>query len=57
MTVEGDVLIQSPLAGTVIDHDISHGVTTEGVLAMPYQGLTTAEAHVTHNHVMGIHLE
>ena len=34
VAIERDILVQSPLARTVVNHDISHGVATKGVLAV-----------------------
>ena len=57
VAIEGDVLIAAPFAGTVVDHDVAHRVSAEGILTVEHAGLTTAEAHVAHNHVVGIYLE
>ena len=55
--VEGDVLVEPPLARAVVDHDVAHGIPSEGVLAVPDERFTPAEAHVAHDDVVGVHLE
>ena len=57
MTIERDIFVQSPLARTMVNHNVSHRIATKGVLAVGNQRLATTETHVTHNDVVGIDLE
>ena len=57
VTVEGDVLVEAPLAGAMVNHDVPDGIATEGVLTVHDVGLTTTEAHVANNYVVGVNLE
>ena len=57
VTVEGDVLVESPLTRAVVNHDITHGVASEGVLTIRHQRLATTEAHVADDDIMGVYLE
>ena len=57
VAIERDVLVQTPLARAVVNHDVSNGVAAEGVLAVGDQRLAAAEAHVAHDDVVGVDLE
>ena len=54
MTIERNVLVQSPLTRAVVDHDVSYGITTEGILAMFHPRFTTTETHMTNDDVVCI---
>ena len=41
----------------MVNHDVAHGVATEGVLTVSDQRLAAAEAHVAHDDVVGLDLE
>ncbi len=55
MTIERNVLIKSPHAGTVVDHNISNRITSERIIASFHFCFTATETHVTYNHIMRIH--
>ena len=57
VAVERDVLVQTPGARAVVDHDVAHGVATKRVLAVPRHRLATAETHVADDYVVRIDLE
>ncbi len=53
VTIHRHVLVKTPAGGYVIDHDVAHRVTADGVVATAYVGLTTTEAHIADHNVMG----
>ena len=57
VAIERDVLVESPLARAMVNHDVAHGVATERVLAVGHLRLAATEAHVAHDDVVRIHLE
>ena len=54
MTIERNVLVQSPLTRTVVDHNISYGITAKRILTMLHTRFTTAETHVTNDDIVCI---
>ena len=57
VAIERDIFIQTPLARTVVNHDVTHRIAAKRVLTVGYQRLTAAETHVTNNDVVRIYLE
>ena len=57
VAIERDILVQSPFARTMVNHDVTHRVATKRVLTVGYQRLATTETHVTNDDIVGINLE
>ena len=41
----------------MVNHDVTHGVTTKRVFTIGHQRLTTTETHVADNDVVSVNLE
>ena len=54
VAIERNVLVQSPLARAVVDHDVAHGIAAERILAMLYTRFSTTETHVTNDDIVCI---
>src|ERR1051325_9487607 len=55
--IHGNVFVQTPRGGDVINHDVADRIAAERIVAVRGLGLAAAKTHVTDDHVVGIELD
>ena len=56
VAIHGDVLVQAPRGGHVIDDEVAHRIASERIVAVRRLGLAAAKTHVPDDDIMGVQL-
>ncbi|MPM27047.1 hypothetical protein SDC9_73552 [bioreactor metagenome] len=57
VAVDRHVFVQPPTCRTVVNHNVTHRIATDGIVTESYILRSTTETHVSDNHVMCIDQE